>query len=181
VAVRSSARRRNVPVLLVVGALVAASLAGCSSLSGVAAVVDGREISIADLQQATVEVTPYATNATPAGVLMVLVSAGPYEAAAEKAGVAVSATMALDMLTEQAESKSPGATIHFGAGAIEVARFSLIRQNLDKLSDGPAITAATDAEVKKLDVTINPRYGSFGDGTISPAAYPWIVAAAPAG
>ena len=180
-AVRSSARRRSVPVLLVVGALVVASLTGCSSRSGVAAVVDGHEISIAELQQATVEVTPYATNATPAGVLMVLLSAGPFEAAAEKAGVAVSAPMALETLTQEAESKSPGATVHFGSGAIEVARFSLIRQNLSTLPDGDAITAATEAAIKKLDITINPRYGSFSDGTISPAAYPWIVAVAPAG
>ena len=180
-AVRSSARRRNVPVLLVVGALVAASLAGCSSLSGVAAVVDGREISIADLQQATVEVTPYATNATPAGVLMVLVSAGPFEAAAEKAGVAVSVPTAREALKKLAEQKLPGQTVDFGAGAIEVMRASIVRDNLDKLADGAAIIAATEAEIAKLDVTINPRYGSFANGTISPAAYPWIVAAAPAG
>ena len=60
-------------------------------------------------------------------------------------------------------------------------RFSLIRQNLSTLPDGDAITAATEAAIKKLEITINPRYGSIKDGTISPAAYPWIVAAAPAG
>jgi len=60
-------------------------------------------------------------------------------------------------------------------------RASIVRDNLDKLADGAAIIAATEAEIAKLDVTINPRYGSFANGTISPAAYPWIVAAAPAG
>ena len=179
-AVRSSARR-NIPVALVVGALVVGSLSGCSSRSGTAAVVDGREISIAELQQATVEVTPYATNATPAGVLKVLMSVGPYEAAAEKAGVAVSVATARDALAQAAEQKFPEQTIHFGSGAIEIMRFSLIRQNLDKLTDGATVTAAAEAAVNKLDVTLNPRYGSIKDGTISPAEYPWIVAAAPAG
>ncbi|RYV49330.1 hypothetical protein [Pengzhenrongella frigida] len=181
--VRFSAGRRGAPVLLALGALVV-GLSGCSGQPGAAAVVDGETISVAELQDATTDLTPYLENVTQSNVLMVLVAAPVFDRAASAAGVGVSTQEAealLDQAAQAAEEAgtAPARTTGFSAAAIEVARFTLLQQNIQGLPDGAEVTAQVSEELASLDAEINPRYGEadLATGSITPATYPWLVAA----
>lgn len=185
--VRTS-RRRRLPVLLAAASLAAATLGGCAGQPGAAAIVDGNEITVAELQSATADLTPYLQNVTQSSVLMVLVVAPTFERAAEDAGVGVSKQEASDLLEETAKSAAdsgtvPARTTSFSDAAIEVVRFTIMQTNLSALPDGAAVTAQVTDELADLDAEVNPRYGTadFTTGSITPLAYPWLVAAPAAG
>ena len=179
--------RRGASTLLALGALVL-GLSGCSGQPGAAAVVDGETVSVADLQAATSDLTPYLQNVTQSSVLMVLVAAPTFDRAASAAGVGVSTQEAKDLLDKAAKSAADAGTqaprtTPFSDAAVEVARFTLLQQNIQGLPNGAEVTAQITKELGALDAQVNPRYGEvdLAAGTITPSAYPWIVATPAAG
>ena len=186
--VRSSSWRRSAAGLLAIGALAVGGLSGCSGRPGAAAVVDGDEISVRELQSATSDLGPYLDNVSQTSVLMVLVVAPTFERAAVKAGVGVSDQQAEDLLDQAAAAATeagtvPPRTTAFSDSAIEVAKFTLVQTNLQALPDAGLVSAQVTEQLDALDATINPRYGTvdFTSGSIMPPSYPWLVATTPAG
>ncbi|WP_407344403.1 hypothetical protein [Pengzhenrongella phosphoraccumulans] len=179
--VRSLAGRRGASALLALGVLVV-GLSGCSGQPGAAAVVDGSEISVAELQTATSDLAPYLKNVSQSSVLMVLVAAPVFDKAASAAGVGVSTQEAEDLLDQAAQAAVdagtvPARTDPFSDAAVEVARFTLLQQNIQGLANGQEVTAQITDELANLDAQINPRYGEadFATGAITPTSYPWLV------
>lgn len=185
--VRFSAGRRSAPVLLALGALVL-GLSGCAGQPGAAAVVDGKTISVVELQHATTDLAPYLQNVTQASVLMVLVAAPTFDQAAAAAGVGVSTQEAEDLLDQAAKAAvdagtTSARTTRFSDAAVEVARFTLLQQNIQSLPNAADVTKQITDDLATLDAEVNPRYGTadLSTGSITPAAYPWLVAAPAAG
>lgn len=181
--VRSLAGRRNASTLLALGVLVM-PLSACSGQPGAAAVVDGESISVAELQIATSDLQPYLEAVSQSSVLMVLVATPVFDRAASAAGVGVSTQEAEDLLDQAAAAAqdsgtAPARTDPFSDAAVEVARFTLLQQNIQGLPNGQEVTAQITDELASLDAEINPRYGEadFATGSITPTAYPWLVAA----
>jgi hypothetical protein len=173
VTVRSSVGRRAVSGAL---ALAALAVGGCSAQSGAAAVVDGRPISIADLHAATDQLAPFLQDATPAGVLVVLIAEPTFQRVATEHGAGVSTQQAqalLDDLAAQGEGEAP----EFSDSALAVARFTLLQQGLQQLPDGQDVIAQVSEELAELDVDVNPRFGQvdFAAGGITPVVHPWLV------
>ncbi|QTE28888.1 SurA N-terminal domain-containing protein [Pengzhenrongella sicca] len=184
--VRSPLRRRAVPVLLMAGALVVGSLSGCSGQPGAAAVVDGEAIPVAELQDATSDLSPFFQDVTQGTILMVLVVAPTFVQAAEDAGVGVSTSQAKEALEQTAASAVEAGdltarTTPFSDAAIEVIRFTLIQTNLTELADDD-VTAQITADLADLDAEVNPRYGEadFSTWSVTPVTAPWLVETAPA-
>jgi len=182
VTVRFLAPRRRASALLVLGALVAGGVSGCAGQPGAAAVVDGREISVAELQTATSELTPYLQSATQSSVLMVLVAVPVFDKAASAAGVGVSDDDAKALLDNAAKTaadsgKAPAPTAGFSDAAVQVAKFTLLQQNIQKLPNAADVSAQITDDLVALNPEINPRYGTadFTTGNVTPATYPWLV------
>ena len=113
---------------------------------------------------------------------MVLVAAPVFDKAASAAGVGVSTQEAEDLLDQAAQAAVdagtvPARTDPFSDAAVEVARFTLLQQNIQGLANGQEVTAQITDELANLDAQINPRYGEadFTTGAITPTAYPWLV------
>lgn len=162
---------------LAAAAACAAALVGCSPAPGDAAVVGDRHISQAYLEQTLVDLEPLLADPVPSNVLSVLLVAPAYIEAAASNGVGVSTEQAMDLLTQNAETAGIlDAT--FGAGAVEVARFSLAMSNLQGLADGAAVLAEVEEAVLAQPIEVNPRYGVVDQatGVLSATVRPWIAA-----
>jgi hypothetical protein len=171
----TSARARVVGAALAV--LVAAASAGCSGGPGVAATVDGRTITQADLQDTQRDLSSVVTNADAGHVLLALVVAPVFIQAAADNGVGVSPEQAQDLVDKNAIAAGGDAT-RFGTGALDVVRFTVAIQNLQSLENGAEILSGLDEEVDAMDIDINPRYGRLdgSSGEVLPVVPPWIVA-----
>lgn len=186
--VRFLTGRRSASALLALGVLVVGVLSGCSGQPGAAAVVDGERITVAELQAATADLTPYLQDVTQSSVLMVLVAAPTFDRAATGEGVGVSMQQAEDLLDQAAKAaveagKTPARTTGFSDAAVEVARFTLLQQNIQALPNGAEVIAKITDQLAALDTEVNPRYGvvDFATGSVTPSSYPWLVAPAAAG
>lgn len=153
---------------------VALALAGSVALGGctgtttadTAAVVDGRVITVTETREATQQINETFDPQSPfteAQALSLLIRAPYIIEYAAAAGNAVSesvATNAVPDLTEPA------------ASTIEILRAEAATQTLDD----PAKIALTQ-QFRDLDVTVNPRYGTFNAQEAIVRATPpnWIV------
>lgn len=159
--------RRGAPT--VVGVALAALLAGCSAHPGTAAIVDGRTISQADLDEAYDEANAQGIEVDKPTMLVLLIAAPYFIEAASENDVGVSAGEALaaaETLTEDP-----------GDGFIEFVRVELALENLQNLPDGDEVITEIDEYVRDLEMDINPRYGELNPETaeIARAPLPWIV------
>ena len=182
VTVRSAVRRRAAAGGL---ALAALAVGGCTQQSGAAAVVEGETIPVAALDAATADLQPYLQDITPSAILVILVAEPTFERVAAENGVRVSdqeARTVLAGLAETGQTGSGGAPAEFSDGALAVARFTLLQQQLQQLPDADQVLEGVNDELLDLDVDVNPRYGEldFADGGLLPADHPWLVAADPA-
>ena len=162
----------------VIGAVVvAASLAACSVHPGAAAVVDGRVIPQDELQVAQEQLEPILNGASASDILAVLIAAPDYTAAASANGVGVSTEDAEQLLADATTSAGIEDAPDYGAGALEVARFSLANSRLADLEDGATVIAQVQDEVLAQDVTVNPRYGTFDEesGRVQLTEPTWIA------
>jgi len=176
-------RRRTVTATAGVAILVATLLAGCTGRPGAAAVVDGRTISVADVQQATAELQPYFQSVDQGTILMLLIGAPTIESVAKDAGLAISDQQAVDLLDTAAKSAGVTTPPTFSAPAIEVIRFSLAQKAIEGATNASALVTEVNDKLTALHAQVNPRYGTLDltKGTVTPIAYDWIVkpAAAP--
>ncbi len=174
--------------------LAVSGAAGCSTQSGAAAVVEGRSIPVADVHAATEQLSPYLQNATPSGVLVLLVAEPVFERVATAHGIGVSDQEAQEVLDQLAAPPDPaageegqepapadgaGEQPEFGAASLDVARLTLLQRKLGEHPDGQALLDEVTAELAALDVDVNPRFGEidFGQGGITPVEHDWLVPA----
>lgn len=147
-------------------------LSACSIHPGAAAVVDGRTISQAYLDQTYFEIgNPGLDKPT---TLLLLIAAPYFIDAAAEQGVGVSESDG----REAAEAGLAGRDVgDLSAGTIEFFRLTLALQNLQNAPGGAELVDEVGAEVFSKEMDINPRYGELDaqTGTITRAPLPWIV------
>ena len=157
-------------VLLAVGLLSA-----CTGQPGAAAVVDGRTISVADVQTATTELAQLFQGVTAQAVLDVLIREPTVSAFASAQGVGVSPDQAVADLKERA------ANLHlvervYSAPSLTIGRYLLAEKALGGLASSATVLPELEQRLAAQKVEINARFGVLGDGnTITDAAYPWLV------
>lgn len=161
----------------------APALAGCSVHPDAAAVVDGREISPAQVALATEQVAevivgPGGTTLPENTILQFLIDAPFYLAAAEEAGVGVTAEFAADAMDENMANRGLE-PLAWSNESIEVARYVLVLQELSGLDDGGAAAVGAQEAMLAADVVVNPRYGVRNEetGFIDSAPPAWVVTA----
>ena len=174
----------------VAAALAVLALAGCSAESGAAAVVDGRVIPVADVHTATAELRPYLDEPSPASILAVLVAEPTMARVAGEHGVAVSPQQVRDLLAQASSAPAaeglraaaPPPEGGFSDPSVTVARFTLLQNGLRGLPDAQGVQADLLAELDRLDVDVNPRFGEidFTTGGLAPVEHPWLVPSAEA-
>ena len=176
-------RRRTGAATAGVAILVATLLAGCTGRPGAAAIVDGRAISVSDVQQATTQLAPYFQSVDQNTVLMLLIGAPTIESIASGAGLAVSDQQAIDVLNSAATSAGVKSPPTFGRAAIEVIKFSLAQKAIEGAANSAVLVKKVNDQLLALHPEVSPRYGTadLSQGTITPISYDWIVtpAAAP--
>lgn len=158
----------------------AALLTGCAQAPGTAAVVDGRTISEATVQQATEDLGQLVPQGIPAQQVLINLVAAPFllEAAAE-AGAGVSEAEARQLAEQLAAQAGLAAVPDLGDGSLAVLRATLAQQKLSQSEDPAAAFAAFEEELAAADVELSPRYGTFdltAAGGILPPERPWIDA-----
>lgn len=160
--------RRAVVAGAVLG--LAAVTAGCSTHPGAAAVVDGHEISEAELEGAVADFTDI-IEVTPVDLLNVLVVMEASDEVAEANGIAVSGSDALAALEAQGIDTSD-----FSAGGVEVARYIAMVTAAQELADSGQVSADMDAARLAADIQVNPRYGELDvtTGSIVEVVPAWI-------
>jgi hypothetical protein len=175
-------RRRSVGAAIGAVVLAVALLSGCTGKPGAAAMVDGRTISVADVQQGTSDLAPYFKSVDQKSVLMLLMGAPTVQAVAEQAGLGVSDQQALDLLVASAKSNGSTATPKVGRAAIEVIRFSLAQKALEAAPNAADLVKKVNDQLTALHVAVNPRYGKvdLSTGSFTDIVYPWLVPSASA-
>lgn len=168
--------RKSVIAAVVLPAALA--LAGCAAETGAAAVVDGRRITVAELDQAVRELQEV-SDFDARTVLTILVVADEYIEAAAAHGVAPSADDARALLAQSGEAVG-GLSYDLAEaseGTITVARASLAASALREVANASEVFEQVQGEIEALDVSVNPRYGTFSAeaGTIDPLVHEWIV------
>ncbi len=164
-------------------ALVAtAGLAGCTGEPGAAAVVDGHAIPTADVRAALDELEPWFQGVTTTNVLAVLVQEPTVVDLAEEKGVGVSDEDAQALLDRVVQQKVQGASATFTEPSLAVARYSIAYTNLQGLPDAQEVGTEIETRLNDLDVTLNPRFASLGEGNqvAEPTPVPWLVTPGPA-
>lgn len=167
-------------IRMLVGALLAvAVLAGCSVRPGAAAVVDGRVISQDELAGAYEELGPLlGGQSSPAELLTWLVVEPIVVQAAEDNGVGVSVDETRKALESAATADGVSEAPSYGDAAVTAARFSLAYGALQKLPNASDVLRGVTDQIAKQDVVINPLYGTWDAGNITPSTFPWIAGSA---
>jgi hypothetical protein len=158
--------------LAVVGAAVAALLAGCSVHPGTAALVDGRAISQQYLDDTYDEIGNAGLD--KATILVFLIVAPSFIEAAAEQGVGVSVSDA----RAAAEAGLAGRGVsEVSDGTVEFFRLTLAVQNLQNVPGGADLVNEVAAEALSAEMDINPRYGDLDPVTakIARPPLPWIV------
>ncbi|HWJ85664.1 MAG TPA: hypothetical protein VNR62_09550 [Cellulomonas sp.] len=166
--------RRIGALLLALG--VGATLAGCSGQPGAAAVVDGRAIPASDVREVMTELGAYFQGATTPNVITVLAQEPTVVDVAAEHGVGVSEQDAAKLLDQAVAASGSKETPTFSDASMAVARYSVAYTNITGLADD-AVTSELADRLAKLDVTVNPRFGSNGEGSAvaDPKPFPWLV------
>lgn len=179
---RTRAAAVAVAVLAVVG-----MTAGCSERPGVAAVVDGHEITQAELDSAAAQIgllteQPNGAPVDASIVLGFIAEAGPTTAVAEKHGVPVSD----DDIRKVVDGVIKDASLDLEADALtpetlDAVRFLIARQGLANLRDD-SVAAELSAAYAAADIDVNPRFGTWNarTGVVDKAgSADWIYTPAP--
>lgn len=173
---RLTKARRIGALLVALG--VGASLAGCTGEPGAAAVVEGRRvIPASDVRDVLTELGPYFQGATTPNVISALAQEPTVVALASRSGVGVSDADASALLDQAVAATKTAAPATFSDASMAIARYSAAYTNLESLND-PAVNAELQGRLAELRVTVNPRYGSAGEGSnvVAPTPFPWLVA-----
>ncbi|WP_129339723.1 hypothetical protein [Cellulomonas endophytica] len=169
------ARARAAGAGLGVAAVLA--LGACAGQPGAAAVVDGREITSADVAEVRDQLGGVLQGVTSTNVLAVLVQEPVVTELAADRGVAVSDDEARAALT-QAVTAAGGEVPELGPASLAVGRYLVATNNLQGLEDAEGVSAELLERVAEQDVEVNPRYGSLDERNtvVAPTPVPWLVA-----
>jgi len=173
--VRGSLVKRSRLVVAAVALAVPLLVSGCGTpTAGAAAVVGGRRITEADVQRGTADIQAYFGDKRQIRqdqVLYFLIVGPSLVEAANKAGVGASADDARTTLSTTLVSPSEPAV-----EALQASQALTNINGLDATANTPIVAKLIDT-FKHLDVTVNPRYGSFALTKVDPegAAENWIV------
>ncbi len=168
----SAVRRRLTAVAVALAVVV--GLGGCSAAeTGAAAVVDGRRISVSDVQSATVDLRTYTGQSlTEQQVLYYLVLAPFLTDAAAQNGVGVSAADARGELVQKIPAPSDA--------SIEVLRAAEAASRLSQIPEDRGVPIRDELvdRVRAATIDLSPRYGEFDAEqlTIAPPTEDWIKA-----
>lgn len=168
-----------------VGALVALAtalvLSSCAGEPGAAVVVDGTGIPVSDVTTAYDELRPIYQGIGADSVIGAFIDEPVITQMAEEQGVAPSAEQAEAALVADAQAADPEAQPTFSAPALVVGTYIAGYRALVDASDQATVDKELAERRAELDVEVNPRFGTLGDGNIVSAATPrsWIVQAAP--
>ncbi|MBU4215381.1 MAG: SurA N-terminal domain-containing protein [Actinobacteria bacterium] len=163
-------------------AAVVGALAGCSAKPGVAATVNGQQITTQEVATTISDFKPLSGEIAASAVLNELVLEPIYVKVAEKHDLAVSADDAKTAIAAafQGKSAAPDST-----GTIAIARFELTANKISQSTDAPAIAKEIAAELKAASISVNPRFGTFDPQVTSvtsvvtaPTTPAWQVATA---
>jgi len=166
---------RTVLRSLLATSAAAALLAGCGVQPGAAATLDGRRISVAEVQSATTDAQRYvgSNGRVAQQQVLYLLAADPYlQQIAAQFGAGASESDA------RGEYASKGVT-NPSAAALEVLRANIA---LVKLGDAVGeqktndVIAQVTAKLQDAHFSVNPRYGTFDakSGRMLPGAPNWI-------
>ncbi len=172
-------RTRAAAVAVAVLAVLAA--AGCSERPGVAAVVDGHEITQDQLNETVDQLTPIIGKADgsaldPQVVLTVLLVSPSTVTVGADHGVEVTDDAARSLLESIATEKK----VDVGPlrpGSVAVGRYLVAMRASQESDDAEAFTSDLMTAWSALDVDVNPRYGTWspGTGVVDGGAPDWIV------
>lgn len=170
-------RMRRVAAAAVVLGLATAT-AGCSAHPGAAAIVDGDQITEADLARVIDELGPYLNNPTPSAVLTAIVQSEAWLAVAASQNIEVTDDQGREFL-DQLASGAGADPAAWGHESLVIARVQVASSELTSAAED--LQDEFTAAVADLGVTVNPRYGGFDaeTGEVGAAELPWIVTPAP--
>lgn len=190
---RSHSFRRSLAAAagLVVAAL---SLSSCGTpVVGAAAVVNGKRISVGELQQATLDLRAYAppqaaASLTQSSVLLLLIIREPLHAALSSP--ALRAGQSLDAARQALLPKVPHpstAAVEALQAELEVEAIQQLGQQAQQTGQAATLTALQQAidsvrkQVAAQKVQVNPRYGKFDASQLrfTPETPNWLVTATP--
>ena len=171
----ATARRR-----IVGGAAAALTLvgllAGCSSRPGAAAIVDGREISASDVVTVVDELKPAIPSVTSSLVLNTLIQEPTLVQMAADNGVGVSADDAKSTLDSFFAAGNLTPPSSYSAATLEVGYHQAAATKLSAGTDATTLNQQFADRLGTLDVSVNPRFGSWSDLQLAaPAAPSWVV------
>ena len=163
--VRSRATRRHLRASAAFGALLlVGAVSACSGQPGAAAVVDGRTISVEDVQNGTRELAPFYQGVTPSAVLTVLVEEPTVTAFASAHGVGVSDQQARDALAGLSSVSVKGSDSTFTAPSVAVERYLLAQAAVQALADAQTSVPALQKQIADLHVDVSTRFGTVASG-----------------
>lgn len=176
-----SGGRRSVALVAGAVALVGA-LAGCSAKPGVAATVNGQDITTREVSTTIADFTPLSGQVSASAVLNELVLEPIYLEVAQKHDVAVSEDDAKAAIASAFAGKGP---VPDSAGTLAIARFELTANKIAQSPQASAIAADLATALKGASITVNPRFGTFDPAAVSvtsvvtaPTQPAWQVATA---
>lgn len=144
------------------------ALSGCAGQPGAAAIIDGQTISEQSLSRSGAALQPFLQDQlTPRAMLSSMIQAEIFLQVASDHGLGASAEEARDYLDNIAEEADIDAPENYPDGTIEVARMLMINQNLQTSDQSDAVQQEVVNEIDNLDVSINPRYGSWDPQAMS--------------
>lgn len=194
---RFSTRRFIAAVAVALSAVTASACSGGGIDAGAAAIVGDRRIPVADVQTATAELNmlPGLTQQLPQrDVLGYLITEPFFLRAASSKGVGTSEDDAVTFLAQSQWVNTRTGSSKPAAPTIAFVRTFLARRNLLPQQDGsgPTVDEAVktlqdiSAQLRKTDISVNPRYGSIetsfdpnGQGIfpVTAASPDWLVKA----
>ncbi len=154
-------------------------LAGCSGRPGAAAVVDGRAIASSDVATALAELKPVYTTASVQGVLATLISEPALIEAASQHGVGVSDEDGEATLRASFASAGVDAPEAFSPATIAIGRYLAAADKVNAIDDPQPIVDEFSQRMQQQDVQVNPRFGTFEQGSVvDPVPPAWVVSSA---
>lgn len=155
--------------------LAAGLIAGCSSQAGVAATVNGEQITTAEVDDGMALGPYYAEPPTPASVVASLIQARAVIDAAREEGMGASpadGAAFLDSIGAQ-DIQQDG---EYPDAVLDLARMNLISQNLQTAPEGQNVIEEVNDFMSSADIEFNPRYGNWdiAQGGLNQDVPDWI-------
>lgn len=146
-------------------------LTGCAR-PGTAAIIDGERITEAQVATLTSELQRLQGSGTTQGAIANLISAGPVLDVATESGLGVSEQQGRELL-DQIAAQSGTETWDYSDELVRVAQSNIALRSIQ--ADG-MLYGEANVRVQALDITINPRFGSWsGETGLVDPVWPWII------